>query len=131
MDHQLASKREQRLKSIAQELGVVYEDDLAVLSPPNRPPTWKVPDDSRKADAILGQLKLEDAQKGQSKKRVSLSFSKSQKPSTYSYDELYAALSRAVDDNVDAGVVEVLLKRFRDVEGNINLARRSSTGMMR
>ncbi len=104
-----------RLNRIAQELGVV-PDKLTTLTPQNVP-SFMVPDDERRADAILGQLKIE------SKSRR---FSKSP-----TYDELYGALSWVVSENGMAGVVEVLIKRFGAVEGNINLARKASIGMIR
>lgn len=134
MDKQLAMKRSLRIKKIASDLGVVLNDDLVPLSPPQKPPTFLRHDDERRADAVLGQLKIEEeAAKSQSKglQRVSRSFQKAPKPSVYTYDELYIALSRVIVENGDSGVFEVLLKRFQNIHGNINLARRASTGVIK
>ena len=131
MDQNAKAEQTQRLRSIAIELGAVQTTKSVTLSPPSSPPTFQVPDDERKADAILGQLKLEDsANKPQPKglRKLSTRTSKSTVPS---YDELYAALVRAIDDNVSAGVVEALLKRFKFLDGDINVARRASGGMIR
>ncbi|KAL2064498.1 hypothetical protein VTL71DRAFT_4992 [Oculimacula yallundae] len=119
-----------RLKEIAKEAGAVLESDSdSSILTPQKIPSFRVPDDERKADAILGQLKIEEnAGKPQSKglRRFSTRSTKS----IYTYDELYSALSRVVSENGLAGVVEVLLGRFSAVEGNINLARRASVGMI-
>lgn len=132
MDHQLAIKRSQRLQKIASDLGVVLDADLTPLSPPPRPPSFLQQDDERKADAILGQLKIEEAAgKSQAKSLKRFSVQKASKPSNYTYDELYAALSRVIEENGVAGVLEVLLRRFQNVQGNINLARRASTGVIK
>jgi hypothetical protein len=132
MDHQLAAKRSQRLKKIASDLGIVLDADLISLSPPSKPPSFLTHDDDRKADAILGQLKIEEvAGKSQSKGLKRFSIQKAPKSSTYIYDELYAALSRVIEENGVAGVLEVLLRRFQNVQGNINLARRASTGVIK
>jgi hypothetical protein len=137
MDHQLSSKRAQRLQAIAQDLGLIHKYDFTPRKPPSRPPTFALPDDERKADSILGQLKIEDAQAGKSptRKRVAIPFPKTPKPTAATYEELYAGLLRAVEEDYGdgAGVVEVLLRRFQgpEVKGNVNLARRPSTGMMK
>ncbi|KAI9047910.1 hypothetical protein LZ554_007712 [Drepanopeziza brunnea f. sp. 'monogermtubi'] len=106
----------ERLDQIARELGVVIE--LAAsphLLPPRQVPSFMVPDDERKADAVLGQLKIE-AGKPQSKRLRRLTTIPSK---THTYDELHAALSRVVSENGLPGVVEVLIKRFGVVpEGN-------------
>ena len=134
MEVQHATRRSQRLQKIAHDLGIIQNADISPFTRPSKPPTFLVPDDERKADAILGQLKIEEsASKSSSKglKRVSLSFQKSAKPATYSYEELYAALTRVIEENGVAGVVEVLLNRFKGVQGNINLARRAITGVIK
>lgn len=134
MDQRAAVRRAQRLHAISQELRIVLDADLTTQFPPQKPPTFCVPDDERKADAVLGQLKIEEsAGKGQTRglKRFSSTFQKQTKPTTYTYDEIYAALSRVVEENGVVGVVEVLLKRFKNVQGDISLARRASSGMIK
>jgi hypothetical protein len=117
----------ERLDQIARELGLVVE--LAAsphLLPPGQIPSFMVPDDERKADAVLGQLKIE-AGKPESRRLRRLTTIPSK---THTYDELHAALSRVVSENGLAGVVEVLIKRFGIVpEGNsikVRLRRRAS-----
>jgi hypothetical protein len=131
MANHLSLKRSQRLQQIAREYGVALDADLTPLSRPHNPPTFLVPDDERKADAILGNLKIEDAGLRAKTKRSSLLFQKSAKPGTYTYEELYAALARVIQENGVAGVLEVLLNRVRNVQGNINLARQGSTGVIK
>lgn len=130
MDRPPAAQRLQRLQRIAQRVGAVLDTDSTPLSPPRQPPTFCVPDDERKADAILGQLKLEESQGQSQPNRLARTFTKSSKASVYSYNELYAALSRVVGENGLAGVVEVLLRRFRAIDGNINVPRKRNTGVI-
>lgn len=132
MEHQLALRRSQRLKEIAQRVGAVPKPIPPPLNPV-RSPSLSIPDDERKADAILGQIKIEEsATKSQPKglKRFS-SIARTQKSNEYSYEELYSALSRVIEDNGLAGVVEVLLRRFHGLEGDVNVARRPSTGVIK
>lgn len=127
-----APQRSQRLREIAQEYNVHPSATPAPLSPPSQPPTFREADDERKADSILGQLKLEqsqhDAQHKGSKQLLKKAFKKGSK-SEYSYKELYGALLRVIDENGMPGVLEVLLERFQTVDGDINIARKASTGM--
>jgi hypothetical protein len=44
---------------------------------------------------------------------------------------LYQALANVIEDNGLPGVLEVLLKRFKAVEGNVNVARREAVGMIK
>jgi hypothetical protein len=125
-----ASQRAQRLKAIAQRVGAVLDLDSTPLSPPRTTPTFCVPDDERKADAILGQLRLGESQSQHQQNRLARTFGKSSKASAYSYNDLYAALSRVINENGLAGVVEVLLRRFKAAEGNINVPRKRSTGVI-
>lgn len=130
MDRLPASQRSQRLKRIAQKVDTAVVIDTTPLSPPRNPPIFAIPDDERKADAILGQLKLEESQGQPQPGRLTRTFTKTSKASTYSYNELYAALSRVVNENGLAGVFEVLLRRFRAIEGNINIPKKRSTGVI-
>ena len=132
MDRQPAS-RLQRLQEIAQDLGAVLEDDATPLSPlsSGQVPTFRVPDDERKADAILAELRIEASQNSSHSKGLKRAFSKAKSPTTYKYEELYLALTRVVKENGLAGVTEVLLDRFKQAEGDINLARRASTGVIK
>lgn len=125
-------RRRRRLREIAVSLGAVLETDLPPLVA-TRGPSLSVPDDDRKADAILGQLKLERSASKSSPKglRRLSSLARIPRSQEYSYDELYAALARVVEENGIAGVVEVLLKRFQTLEGDVNIARRASSGMIR
>jgi hypothetical protein len=130
MDRPPAAQQLQRLQRIAQRVGAVLDTDPTPLSPLRQPATFCVPDDERKADAILGQLKLEESHGQSQPNRLARTFTKSSKASVYSYNELYAALSRVVGENGLAGVVEVLLRRFRAVDGNINVPRKRNTGVI-
>jgi hypothetical protein len=130
MDRAGAPQRLQRLQSIAQRAGAVLNTDPTPLSPPRQPAIFCVPDDERKADAILGQLKLEDSHGQSQPNRLTRTFTKAAKASAYSYNELYAAISRVVGENGSAGTFEVLLRRFRAIEGNINVPRKRNTGVI-
>lgn len=132
MSRQPPAKRAQRLQEIAQEVGAILVDfDPSPLLPPPKPPSFMVHDDDRKADSILVQLRVEESASKQQSRRLSSAFGKSQKPTVYSYTELYQAMIRAIEENERPGVLEVLLKRFKAVEGDINLARRGSTSMVK
>lgn len=122
------SQRALRLKHIAREVGAVLDTNPTILTP-QQTPSFKVLDDERKADAILGQLRIEEST-GKSQSKGLRRFSARSSKTVYTYDELYAALCRVVSDNGFAGVVEVLLGRFGAVGGNVNLARRASVGMI-
>ncbi|KAH6712645.1 hypothetical protein BKA61DRAFT_521868 [Leptodontidium sp. MPI-SDFR-AT-0119] len=122
------SQRALRLKHIAREVGAVLDTNPTILTP-QQTPSFKVLDDERKADAILGQLRIEEST-GKSQSKGLRRFSARSSKTVYTYDELYAALCRVVSDNGLAGVVEVLLGRFGAVGGNVNLARRASVGMI-
>jgi hypothetical protein len=130
MSRMHASQRSQRLKGIAEKYGVILDIDLTPLSPPKQTPTFSIPDDERKADAVLGQLKIEESQSSTQPKGLKRAFIKPQRPTAYTYKELYAALSRVIEDNDHPGVAEVLLNRFRAVDGDVNVARRASIGMV-
>jgi hypothetical protein len=130
MDGMPASKRAQRLGDIAEKFEVVLEASITPLSPPKKTPSFSIPDDERKADAILGQLRIEESQTKPQPNGLRRAFTKSPKQSIYTYKELYGALSRVIEDDDSPGVAEVLLKRFKAVDGDINFARRSSTGMI-
>lgn len=130
MDRAAAPQRLRRLQSIAHKAGAVLNTDPTPLSPPRQLAIFCVPDDERKADAILGQLKLEDSHGQSQSNRLARTFTKSSKASAFSYNELYAALSRIVSENGSAGTFEVLLRRFRAIEGNINVPRKRNTGVI-
>jgi hypothetical protein len=126
------TQRKQRLRAIAYELGVPVQVDLSPLSPQRRVTTFCVPDDERKADAIIGKLRIDEAASQPHAKGLKRAFSsnrKSQAPA--SYKELYGALTNVVVENGLAGVVEVLLNRFRALDGDINLYRRASTSVFK
>lgn len=130
MDLQPTSQRLQQLQRIAQKVGAVLDTNLITLCPPQQVPRFCVPDDERKADAILGQLKIEESQNQSQQNRLARTFTKSSKASAYSYNELYTALSRVLSENGIAGVFEVLLRRFRAIEGNINVPKKRNTGVI-
>ena len=117
-----ALQRSQRLREIAEKYGVVFDFGLTPLSLQKQVSTFSIPDDDRKADAILGQMKIEEAQSPTRSKGLKRAFAKSPKSSTFTYKELYDGLSRVIEDNGLPGVVEVLL-------GRLKLARRTSVGM--
>lgn len=104
--------------------------DSSPLLPPSQSPTFMVPDDERRADAILGQLRIEDSSRQQGR-RISSAFGKTPKQSVYSYTELYQAMGRVLEENGPPGVLEVLLRRFRLVDGNINFSKRGSTSALK
>ena len=139
MDPLPASQRLQRLQGIAEEeeVGVAKEfrvlsqEDSTKLSPPRQIPSFRTPDDERRADAVLGQLRLELAQAQAQSKGLKRAFSSSKRQSPYDYEELHAALTRVIDENGYAGVAEVLLIRCKALGGDLNLARRASTGVIK
>jgi hypothetical protein len=118
------------LREIAAKYGVPREFDLTPLARPKQPPTFSILDDERKADSILGQLKIEESQSPTQAKGLKRAFTKAPKPSTYTYRELYAALLRVIDDDDLPGVAEVLLRRFKAVDGDINIAQREHIGIV-
>ena len=130
MDRMFASQRSRRLSEISEKYGVSLDIDLTPLSAPTQIPSFSIPDDERKADAILGQLKIEESQSPTHPKGLKRAFTKAPKTASYTYNELYTALSRVIEDNDLPGVAEVLLKRFRGADGDINVARRASIGMV-
>jgi hypothetical protein len=127
-----ALQRSKRLREIALEYNVLPSAAPVPLFPPSQPPIFREVDDERKADSILGQLKFEqsqnEAQHKGSKQLLKKAFKKGSK-SEYSYKDLYGALLRVIDENGLPGVLEVLLKRFQAVDGDINIAKKASTGM--
>jgi hypothetical protein len=138
MDPLPASQRLQRLQEIAEEeeVGVakefrVLQEDSTLLSPTRRTPSFCGPDDERKADAVLGQLRIELAQAQPQARGLKRAFTTSKRQSPYDYEELHAALARVIDENGYPGVAEVLLSRFKALDGDTNLARRASTGVIK
>jgi hypothetical protein len=132
MDRQSTPKRIQRLREIAHEVGAVMSNfDLTPLLPPKQLPSFMVPDDVRKADAILGQLRIEEAALKPQPRRLGKGFGKSQKQGVFTYSDLYQALTKVIEDNGLSGVLQILLKRFKEVEGNVNVARKGTTGMLK
>jgi len=132
MNRQPGPKRAQRLQEIAREVGAVLENfDLSPLRPPQQPPSFVAYDDDRKADAILGRLRIEENTGKPPPRRLSAAFGKGPKPPEYSYVELYRALVWVIGDHGLPGVLEILLKKFKALDGNINLARRASTGVVK
>jgi hypothetical protein len=126
------SQRMQRLREIAQELGVSIYDDPRPLSPPRQIPTFRSPDDERKADAVIGQLRIEETAAQPQNRSLKRAFGATKKPqASPTYKELYAALMRVIDENGLAGVAEVLLSRFKALGGDINLSRRGSTSVLK
>lgn len=133
-----APQRSQRLWQIAaeEEVGVAREiralpqEAFTKLSPPRNLPSYRVPDDERRADAILGNLRIEAQAQPQSK-GLKRAFTTNKRQSPYTYEELHAALTKVIDQNDLAGVAEVLLSRFRGLNGDPNLARRASIGVLK
>jgi hypothetical protein len=139
MDRLPASQRLQRLQEISEEeeVGVAKEfralsqEGSTILSPTRRTLSFRCHDDERRADAVLGQLRIELAQAQPQAKGLKRAFTTSKRQSPYDYEELHAALTRVIDENGYPGVVEVLLNRFKDLNGDPNLARRASTGVIK
>lgn len=130
MDMRPASRRLQRLQEIASDIQALADDDLSPLSKPRQVPSFRVPDDERKADAYLGQMRIEDASHSQSK-GLKRAFTTNKKQAPYSYQELYSALFKVIDENGLVGVAEVLLNRFRGLGGDPNIARKAKTGVLK
>jgi hypothetical protein len=138
MDPVPAPQRLQRLQQIAEEeeVGVAKEfrtlsqEDSTPLSPPRHLPSFRIPDDERRADAILGNLRIEAQAQPQSK-GLKRAFTTNKRQSPYTYEELHAALTKVIDQNDLAGVAEVLLNRFKSLGGDPNLARKASTGVIK
>lgn len=132
MSRQPAAKRAERLQQIAEEVGAVLKNfDPTPLQPIGQPPTFITLDDERKADAVLGQMRIEESSGKQGTRRISSAFSKSPKQAVYSYPELYQGMVRVIGENGFPGVFEVLLRRFRAIDGNINFAKRGSTSALK
>lgn len=139
MDPLPASQRLKRLQEIAREdeVGVAKEfrtlsqEDSTRLSPPRQTPSFRIPDDERKADAVLGQLRIDLAQAQPQARGLKRAFTTSKRQSPYDYEELHAGLTRVIDENGLAGVAEVLLNRCKALGGDLNLARRASTGVIK
>jgi hypothetical protein len=139
MDSLSASQRIQRLQEIAEEedVGVAKEfrdlsrEDTTPLSPPRRVPSFRTPDDEQRADVVLGKLRNELAQIQPQASTLKRAFTTSKKQSPYNYEESHLALTRVIDENGSAGVAEVLLNRCRALGGDLNLARRASTGVIK
>jgi hypothetical protein len=138
MDSLPAPQRLQRLRQIAEEeeVGVAKEfrtlsqEDSTTLGPPRNIPKFYVPDDERKADAVLGNLRIEAQAQAQSK-GLKRAFTTNKRQAPYTYEELHAALTRVIDQNDLAGVAEVLLNKFRSAGGDPNHARRACTGVIK
>jgi hypothetical protein len=130
MNQNHSSQRLRRLREIAEGYGAVLDAPVAPYYRPSQIPTFIVPDDERRADTVLGQLKIE-ATEAQTQprglKRPSFSKPKAVPPT---YTELYTALTRVVEENGPPGVLELLLRKFRNNNGDINVARRANTGTM-
>lgn len=139
MDSLPTSQRLQRLQEIAEEedVGVAKEfralsrQDFTILCPPRQIPSFRTPDDDRRADAVLGQLRIELAQAQPQAKGLKRAFTTSKRQSPYDYEELHAGLTRVIDENGFAGAAEVLLNRCKALGGDLNLARRASTGVIK
>ncbi|TVY34018.1 Ankyrin [Lachnellula subtilissima] len=115
-------QRSQRLQELANQLGAILTTNTAPLTAPANPPTFSDPDDDRKAKAILGQLEIKSSQNPSLKKLY-----KPEKYSVYSYAHLYDGLAKFVEENGLPGVLEVLLKRFKEEGGDISLARQGKS----
>jgi hypothetical protein len=126
------SQRTQRLREIAQELGVSIYDNLSPLFRPGQIPTFRSPNDELKADEVIRRLRIEESGAQPQSRSLKRAFSANKKPEAPpTYKELYAALTRVVDENDSAGVAEVLLNRFNALGGDVNLARRGSTSVFK
>ena len=130
MDRTHSSLRVRRLREIAERYGAVLDTPEAPLYRPSQVPSYMVADDERKANAILGQLKIEATEAHPQHRGLKRAFAKSSKPVPPTYTELYAALMRVVEDNGFPGVLEALLRKFRTLDGDISIARRASVGMI-
>lgn len=104
--------------------------ELTPLSPPRHIPTFRIPDDDRKADAVLGQLRIELSQDHSRPKVLQRKFSIVKTSTKCSYEEIYAALTRVIEEKGLPGVAEVLLGRFKGLGGDTNVSRRASTGLI-
>lgn len=132
MSRQPPAKRQKRLQEIAREVGAVLGDkfDPTPLTPQGQPPTYMVPDDERKADAILGQLRIEENSNKSSARRIT-SLGRKTDQAVYSYVELHQGMVRVLEENGSPGVFEVILRRFKAAGGDINFSRRGSTSALK
>ena len=115
-------QRSQRLQELANQLGAIPTTNTAPLTALVNPPTFSGPDDDRKAKAILGQLEIESSQNPSLKRLY-----KPEKYSVYSYAHLYDGLAKVIEENGLPGVLEALLKRFKEEGGDISLARQGKS----
>ncbi|TVY47022.1 Serine/threonine-protein phosphatase 6 regulatory ankyrin repeat subunit B [Lachnellula occidentalis] len=115
-------QRSQRLQELANQLGAIPTTDTTLLTAPDHPPAFSGPDDDRKAKAILGQLDIEASHNPTLKKLY-----KADKYTVYSYAHLYDGLVQVVEEDGLPGVLEALLKRFKEEGGDISLARKGKT----
>ncbi|TVY88566.1 Ankyrin [Lachnellula willkommii] len=111
-------QRSQRLQELASQIGVSPTTGTT-LTAPDRPPSFSDPDNDRKAKAILGELEIQSSQNPTLKKLY-----KPEKHSPYSYAHLYDGLAKVVEDNGLPGVLEALLKKFKEEGGDISLMRK-------
>lgn len=133
MENRPAPQRLERLKELAKEVRCPdLNDDSTTLSPGQQIPTYRTPNDEQQADALLAQMRHEETQSQPQQKGFTRAFSNSKKPqSPFTYKEVHAALTRVVDTNASAGVVEVLLARLRGLGHDPNLARKASTNILK
>lgn len=117
-------QRSQRLQEISRQFGSPPKTEAIPLSKPSRPPTFSGPEDERRALAILQGLEINA---GSALKKIY----KTDKKTVWSYAVLYDGLLQVVEENGIPGVLEVLLKRFLEMGGNINLARKKVSHTIR
>lgn len=115
-------QRSQRLQELASQIGAIPTTDTTPLAAPDRPPSFSDPDNDRKAKAILGELDIQSSQTPALKKLY-----KPEKYSVYSYAHLYDGLAKVVEEDGLPGVLEALLKRFKEEGGDISLARKGKS----
>ncbi|CAG8974912.1 hypothetical protein HYALB_00006697 [Hymenoscyphus albidus] len=124
------AERASRLAQIATSYNAILHGPNALFTRPSQPPTPSVSaEDETIADAVLRQLKHEVDQIQGSTRGLKKVFSKPSKLAP-TYKDLYAALLRAIEEGGPTGTVVVLLRRFTAIEGDINVAKRASSGIV-
>ncbi|CAG8954744.1 hypothetical protein HYFRA_00004669 [Hymenoscyphus fraxineus] len=124
------AERASRLTQIATSYNAILHGPNAPFTRPSQPPTPSVStEDERIADAVLAQLRHEVDQIQGSTRGFKKVFSKPSK-SAPTYKDIYAALLRVIEEGGPTGSVVVLLRRFAAIEGDINVAKRASSGIV-
>ena len=112
-------------------MGVLLDFSIAPLSPNKNPQSFQSSSDTQNAEEYLAFLRRKATEEKPPSKGLKRMATKSSKAAIYTHDEVYTALSTIIEENGSAGILEVLLKRFASLNGDINVARKAKTGVFR